>query len=225
MAYVYKAPTLTVDAVIFELIDNQLNVLLIQRNNEPLKGKWALPGGYIAASTTTMQALENRVLKPKVGIDPKQLPFIEQLYVFDEVDRDPRGPSVSITYLALGHDLKLDDSGQAQTPTFFPVHSLPGLAFDHEAIVRYAHERLQSRIIATSAIYALLPRDFTLTQLQQAYEAVLGHPIDKRNFRKKFLSFGLIESSDKYFQDGAHRPALLYHFKRRVTQPLERRLE
>lgn len=222
MAYVYKPPILTVDAVIFQLIDSELNVLLVKRASEPFKGEWSLPGAYNAAGDTTMQALEKRVLDTKVGLDIKKLPLIEQVYAFDTVSRDPRGHAVSITYMALGNNLEPKESKITQEPTFFPVKDMWDLAFDHEDIVAYALERLRSRIISTNAVYALLPRDFTLTQLQAAYETILGHAIDKRNFRKKFLSFNLLESSDKYFQDGAHRPALLYHFKQQKLLPLDR---
>ena len=222
MTYVYQPPILTVDCVIFQLIDNELNVLLVKRSSEPFKGEWSLPGGYNAAGDTTMEALENRVLKVKVGLAMKDLPLIEQLYAFDTVARDPRGHAVSITYMALGNKLEPKLSDTTQTPTFIPVKDVGDIAFDHEDIIQYALERLRTRITSSTAVLALLPRHFTLTQLQNAYEAVLGHTIDKRNFRKKFLSFNLLESSNKYHQDGAHRPALLYHFKQQKVQPLER---
>lgn len=222
MAYVYQAPTLTVDAVVFEILDNELQVLLVKRTSEPFKGEWALPGSYNAVGDTTLQALESRVLKPKVGLDPKDLPLVEQLYAFDTVARDPRGHAVSITYMALGNNLKPLESAGTQNPTFFPVKDMWDLAFDHEDIVAYAHERLKSRITSTTAVFALLPETFTLTQLQIAYEAVLGHKLDKRNFRKKFLSFDTLEPTDKFFQDGAHRPAMLYRFKEQKLQPLLR---
>jgi 8-oxo-dGTP diphosphatase len=222
MAYVYHPPTLTVDAVIFEILDNKLQVLLVKRTTEPFKDEWSLPGAYNAAGDTTMQALENRVLKPKVGLDPKDLPLIEQLYAFDTVARDPRGHAISITYMALGNSLMPESSKTTQQPTFFPVRDMWDLAFDHEDIIAYAHERLKARITSTTAIFALLPATFTLTHLQTAYEAILGHALDKRNFRKKFLSFNMLESTDAFYQEGAHRPAQLYRFKEQKLQPLLR---
>ncbi len=221
MTYDYRPPTLTVDIVIFRIANNELQVLLIKRAAEPFKGAWALPGAYNAAGNTTTQALENRVLKPKAGLDPKDLPLIEQLYSFDSTARDPRGHAVSITYMGLGNNLEPKTMG-TQQPTFYPVKDLPSLAFDHNNIIAYAHERLKSRITSTNAIAALLPQSFTLTQLQSAYETVMGHKLDKRNFRKKFLSFEMLEPTSDYYQDGAHRPAMLYRFKDQALQPLLR---
>ncbi len=221
MAYIYHPPTLTVDGVIFQIIHGKLCVLLIQRTNEPFLGKWALPGGYNAAGDTTMQALE-RVLTTKVGLTVSDFPLTEQLYAFDTVARDPRGHAVSITYILLGSRLEPHVSEVTQSPTFYPVNALPKMAFDHQEIINQAHERLIARVTSTTAIYALLPAAFTLTQLQEAYEAILGRTLDKRNFRKKFLSFNLLDPSDKFFQDGAHRPALLYRFHEQKLQPLMR---
>jgi 8-oxo-dGTP diphosphatase len=217
----YKPPTLTVDSVIFQLSDNQLHVLLIERTQEPFKGKWALPGGYNAAGETTQTAME-RILKTKAGIDVKTLGLIEQLYTFDTVARDPRGHAVSVTYMGLGKDLEPTISKTTQNPEFFLVKELPKLAYDHENIIRYAHDRLNSKITYTNAVFALLPKHFTLTQLQTAYEAIFGRQLDKRNFRKKFLAFDIIESINEYHQQGAHRPALLYKFKQQSLQSLQR---
>ncbi len=222
MAYVYHAPILTVDCVIFQIIDNELCVLLVKRVAEPHKGEWSIPGGYNAAGSTTREALEARVLNAKVGISIKDLNHVEQLYAFDLVGRDPRGHAVSITYMALGNSITLKTSKDTQTPTFYPVKDLWDLAFDHEDIVAFAHDRLKSLVATTSAIFALLPEHFTLTQLQLAYEAILGKKLDKRNFRKKFLAFDIVVSTGQHFKDGAHRPALLYRFKQRVVQPLDR---
>jgi len=94
---------------------------------------------------------------------------------------------------------------------------LPEIAFDHAQIIQYAHERLKSKISYTNAIYALLPELFTLSQLQGAYEAVLSHPLDKRNFRKKILGLEIIYETDQTFRDGAHRPARLYRFNTQVV--------
>ena len=221
MTFVYLAPTLTVDIVIFRILDNKLHVLLIKRTSEPFVGEWALPGGYNAAGDTTLQAVD-RVLKSKTGLAGKNLGFMEQLYAFDTVARDPRGPAVSVTYMALANKLELNTSETTQNPTFFPVDKLPELAFDHKDIIHVGVERLRSRLASTTAVYALLPEQFTLTQLQSAYEAVMGHHLDKRNFRKKFLSYNSIEPTGQYYQDGAHRPAMLYRFTHHKLQPLSR---
>jgi 8-oxo-dGTP diphosphatase len=216
----YVPPTLTTDAVVFQLIDNQLSVLLIQRAGEPFKDSWALPGGYVAIGETTQTALD-RILLVKAGIRPQQIHMIDQLYAFDTVARDPRGHAVSVSYLCLGNDIQPDQRLGIQNPTFFAINNLPRLAFDHDSIIHYAHKRLASKITHTNIISALLPNKFTLSQLQAAHEAVLMRPLDKRNFRKKFLSLNLIHETGQFYRDGAHRPAKLYIFNTRQLQSLE----
>jgi 8-oxo-dGTP diphosphatase len=217
----YTPPTLTVDSVIFQLQGSDLAVLLIQRTQEPFKKKWALPGGYDAAGETTQAAMA-RILQAKAGILIHDLPLVEQLYTFDTVARDPRGHAVSVTYMGLGKDLNPQLSSTTQNPQFFPLSALPKLAYDHAHIVDYAYQRLQAKVSYTNAIHALLPLQFTLSQLQSAYEAVLGRELDKRNFRKKFLSLDLIEETANMYQDGAHRPARLYKFCQSSLQTLTR---
>lgn len=220
----YIPPTLTVDSVVFQLIGGELNVLLIERTQEPFTGWWALPGGYNAAGETTLQALA-RITKRKAGIATDTLPLVEQLYTFDTVARDPRGHAVSVTYMGLGLNLEPVASETTQNPHFYPVTKLPKLAYDHENIIRYAHERLRSKMTYTNAVFALLPEQFTLSQLQSAYEVIFEQAFDKRNFRKKFLSLDLVEETDELFKEGAHRPARLYRFKQQSLQALERRFD
>lgn len=217
----YNPPILTADAVILQLLDGQLRVMLIERANQPFKGIYALPGGYIAAGETTDDAT-TRVLKNKAGIDSKNLKLIEQLYTFDTVARDPRGHAVSVTYMGLGKDIVPESCATTQKPQFFPVNSLPETAYDHAAIIRYAHERLKSKLSYTNAVFALLDPFFSLSQLQDAYEAILGLTLDKRNFRKKFLSLNLIHATEEYTREGAHRPAQLYRFNSLKLEALSR---
>lgn len=217
----YIPPILTVDSIVFQLIDNELFVLLIERQNEPFQGAYALPGGYNAAGETTHDAMA-RTLLHKAGVEERDLRLIEQLYTFDTVARDPRGHAVSVAYMGLGKDIVPEAGRTTESPQFFPVTNLPKLAFDHEAIIRYAHERLQSKLTYTNAVFALLDPLFTLSQLQAAYEAILCRPLDKRNFRKKFLSLGLIRETEEFHQDGAHRPARLYRFNKQSLESLSR---
>ncbi|HEY4963090.1 MAG TPA: NUDIX domain-containing protein [Candidatus Saccharimonadales bacterium] len=217
----YVAPILTVDSVIFQITDGQLMVLLINRAAEPFKGSWALPGGYNAAGETTTEAL-SRVVKAKSGIEVAKLKLVEQLYTFDTVARDPRGHAVSVTYMGLGLNLEPKDSKTTQSPQFFPVKQLPELAYDHHNIISYAHDRLASKITYTNAVYALLPELFTLPQLQATYEAIFGRQLDKRNFRKKYLSFDLIKPTKQFVKLGAHRPAQLYEFNQKELTSLSR---
>lgn len=220
----YVAPTLTVDSVIFQLDDNQLSVLLIERTQEPFAGSWALPGGYCAAGETTSKAMA-RILETKAGLVVPQLGIVEQLYTFDTVARDPRGHAVSVTYMGLGKNLAPVLNTYTQNPDFFPVNALPKLAYDHQHIIDYAHERLRSKLSYTNAVSALLSKQFTLSQLQAAYETVFGHQFDKRNFRKKLLSLNMIHETDEVLQDGAHRPARLFTFNNSDLQTLTRNFE
>lgn len=217
----YTPPTLTVDSVVFQIIDGELSVLLIQRSADPFSGWWALPGGYNAAGETTREAMA-RVLKAKAGVDCEDLGFVEQLYTFDTVARDPRGHAVSVTYMGVGRDITPLEGSHTQNPGFFPLSALPKVAYDHKDIIDYAHGRLKSKLSYTNASFALLPKLFSLTQLQSVYESVLGKPLDKRNFRKKFLSFDLIEETEEMLREGAHRPARLHKFKTNKLVRLER---
>lgn len=214
-------PEVYVDAVIFQLIDNELAVLLTQRERNPFKGKWALPGGIDPIEETTFQAMERWVAE-KTGVKVKKLGFIEQLYTFDTVIGNPRGPAVSVVYLGVGRDITPKATPSSRNSQFFPLNNLPQLAFDHNDIVTYAHQRLKSKLSYTNAVFALLPKMFTLSQLQTTYEAIIGQLLDKRNFRKKFLSFDLVQPTSEHFMEGAHRPARLYKFNNQSLEYLLR---
>lgn len=217
----YKAPILTVDSVVFQIINDQLCVLLVRRSQEPFKGQLALPGGYNQNGETTTECMA-RILQAKAGLKPQDIRLIEQLYTFDTVARDPRGHAVSVTYMGLGKDMVPVASATTQSPDFYPVNNLPDLAYDHAEIVRYARERLAAKITYTNAVYALLDKVFTLTQLQTAYEAIFDRELDKRNFRKKFLALDLIHETSEMLKGGAHRPARLYAFNAQSLESLSR---
>ena len=216
----YEPPILTVDAVLFQISNGALEVLLLKRPNDPFKGEWALPGGYNAKGETTTEALR-RIVDQKTGVDiDTDLRHIEQLYTFDNVGRDPRGHAVSVTYLGFGRDIEPRDAGAHVA--FLDVNNLPALAYDHANIISYAHERLISKLTYTNAVAAFLEKRFTLTQLQAAYEIIFDREFDKRNFRKKFLSLELIHETDELWRDGAHRPAKLYEFNSQTLESLSR---
>ncbi|QQS64695.1 NUDIX hydrolase [Candidatus Saccharibacteria bacterium] len=219
-ANTYIPPTLTVDAVIFQLTNHKLEVMLIKRSNAPFKGSWALPGGYNPAGETTKEALRN-IVNRKAGTDVlKNLRYIEQLYTFDTVARDPRGHAVSVTYMGCGTNIA--HSGGSEETSFFAVDELPPLAYDHQKIIAYARERLAAKLTYTNAVYGLLQPKFTLTELQKSYEAVFGRELDKRNFRKKFLSLNLIKETNEISKSGAHRPARLFEFNSKSLDTLSR---
>ncbi len=209
--YKYPRPALTVDCVVFGFDpDGDLKVLLIQRDLEPFQGRWALPGGFVQMNET-IDGAARRELQEEAGIRGV---FLEQLYTFGELDRDPRERVVSVAYFAL---VALEHhtphaSTDARNAAWFSVSELPSLAFDHEAIVTMAIQRLRGKVRYQPIGFELLPARFTLTQLQQLYEVVLEKPLDKRNFRKKILAMDLLVETDEIQKDVAHRAARLYRF-------------
>ena len=211
-SYEYPRPALTVDCVVFGLDDEDLKVMLIQRDLEPFAGHWALPGGFVRMEESLDDAAA-RELQEETGIGKV---FLEQLYSFSTPDRDPRGRVVSVAYYALVNlrDHRVLAATDARSAAWFPVSDTPSLAFDHEAILAMAHERLKGKVRYQPIGFELLPRKFTLTQLQRLYEQVLETSLDKRNFRKKILSMELLVETDEIEQDVAHRAARLYRFDR-----------
>jgi len=209
-SYRHPRPALTVDCVVFGLDGQELRVLLIQRNDDPHAGSWALPGGFVELHETLEQAAM-RELQEETGLTRV---YLEQLYTFGGVDRDPRERVVSVAYYAL---VKLSDhSVQAATDArdaaWFDVNDLPSLAFDHDAIVDMALYRLKGKVRYQPIGFELLAPRFTLSQLQRMYETILERPLDKRNFRKKILAMDLLVELDEVEQDVAHRAARLYRF-------------
>lgn len=147
-------------------------------------------------------------MKEKVGIFENL--HLEQLYTYGEVERDPSIRIVTIAYFAMVDPEKIKISEKVD---WHPVYELPVVAFDHEKIIKYAHQRLKSKLEYTAIALDFLPELFTLTELQKVYEVILGEKLDKRNFRKKIFSMGIIEPTEKY-KLGVHRPARLYMFKK-----------
>jgi len=211
---------LTTDVVIFTMEDEKLKVLLIKRANEPFKGMWALPGGFLLEKEGSQEAAF-RILKEKAGI--KNV-YLEQLYTFDGSGRDPRGSVCTVSYFALTprQTITFDPGEDIQTPVFFSADKLPKLAFDHQGIVNYAKKRLQAKLEYTNVVYSLLPKVFTFNQLQGAYETILGKKLDKRNFRKKFSALKLIKPTKKILTGNRQRPAKLYQFISRKPTELKK---
>lgn len=211
---------ITVDGAIFQIVDDQLCVLLIQRGFEPFLHEWALPGVYIPREESSLQALE-RALVQKTGTSLKQIELIDQPFAFDAPGRDPRGQVITIVHTGLCRAVRPGDHPSAtmlQNPKFVPVQGLPKLAYDHNSIIAFAHHRLQLLAGNTNALAALLPKTFTLSELQHTYEAIFCKPLDKRNFRKKILSLDLLEEVAAKTKTGPHRPAQLYQFRTRAFE-------
>jgi 8-oxo-dGTP diphosphatase len=219
--YQFARPALTVDVVVFALDEDDLQVMLIQRDLAPHRGSWALPGGFVHVNETLEQAAA-RELREETGLSDI---FLEQLYTFGDLQRDPRERVVTVAYYALvnlaGHDVHA--STDARNAAWFPITELPELAFDHQHIVNVALERLRGKVRYQPIGFELLPEKFTLRQLQHLYEIILDRPLDKRNFRKKVLSMGVIQETSDIEKDVAHRAARLYRFNKKAYDRLTRR--
>ena len=202
---------IAVDAIVFGYTDSHLNVLLIKQKFGILKDQWALVGGFVKDNEALSDAV-NRELLEEAGI---KVTYLEQLYTFgDDTKRDPRFRVISVAYFALVNSTKLvvtadSDAADAQ---WFPISELPALAFDHNEIVKFAHKRLQSKLTYQPIGFDLLPKEFLFSDLEALYCTIFEKEIDRRNFRKKILSFGIIEETEKFGKKMKGRPAKVYRF-------------
>lgn len=219
--YEFARPSLTVDCVVFGLDDENLKVLLIQRDLEPFQGKWALPGGFVRIGETLDEAAK-RELSEETGVSNV---YLEQLYTFGDLQRDPRERVVTVAYYALVKlsDHRIKATTDARNAGWFAISDTPKLAFDHDRILEIALGRLKSKLRYQPIGFELLPTKFTLTKLQKLYETVLERELDKRNFRKKILSMDLLIELDEIEQDVAHRAARLYSFDEKKYQRLAKK--
>jgi 8-oxo-dGTP diphosphatase len=200
---------LTVDIVVLTIQDGSLQVLLVRRGIPPYEGEYALPGGFVHSHESLEQAAV-RELAEETGT---RNVYLEQLYTFGDPGRDPRGRVVTVAYFALvAHDrASLVAGTDAAAAKWFSVAGLPKLAFDHGRILQTALTRLRNKLEYTTVGFELLPRKFTLSDLQQMYEAILDRKLDKRNFRRKIEALGLLKPL-KEFQRTGRKPARLYSF-------------
>ena len=212
-------PKVAVDVIIFTVRDDTLQVLLVQLNAPPYARMWAFPGGLVPGGEST-EAAATRFLFETTGVKDV---YLEQLYTFSNPHRDPHGHVVSVAYFALVNyaRINLRVPGKCDNIGWFPVATPPPLAYDHAEMLAYALQRLRWKLEYTNIVYSLLPRDFTLTELQRVYETIVDRPLDKRNFRKKMLSLGLLQATPRVAKAGAHRPARLYRFRRRTPMMIE----
>ncbi|HEY4242281.1 MAG TPA: NUDIX domain-containing protein [Kofleriaceae bacterium] len=217
-SYEYARPALAVDCVVFGLDENDLKVLLIQRKLAPYQHAWALPGGFVRVDET-VDAAAQRELVEEAGISDV---YLEQLYTFGALTRDPRERVVTVAYYALAKlsDHRIRAATDAIGVGWFALDDLRSLAFDHAAIIERAHERLRGKVRYAPVGFELLPPRFSLTQLQRLYEILLGTPLDKRNFRKKILALELVVETDEVETGVRHRAARLYRFDRRKYERL-----
>lgn len=207
-----KTHEVTVDVVIMTIVNNDLKVLLVKRVNEPFKNKWAIPGGFIRLSENLDDAAL-RVLKEKTSV---QNIYLEQLYTFGDPLRYPNSRVITCAYFALirAEDIKLEAANKEEVSDvqWHSVSKLPPLAFDHKEIIEYSLKRTRERLELCPIAFQLLPKKFTLTELQKSYELILKKDLDKRNFRKKMLSQNILRELQEFTKTGSKRPAQLYTF-------------
>jgi len=201
---------IAVDVVLFTIQGGTLKVLLVKRQQAPYRGRWALPGGIVGPDESVDDAAL-RELQEETNIGNI---YLEQLYSFGDPQRDPRGRVITVAYYALVNwqQFQLKARQRVSEANWFPVRRLPELAFDHRRIVDYALERLRNKLNYTTIGFQLLPKEFTLTELQGAYEVIVGQRLDKRNFRRKMLQLGVLEGTKEFKVNGRQRPARLYTF-------------
>jgi 8-oxo-dGTP diphosphatase len=198
----------TVDIVIFTIQLGVLKVLLVKRGVPPFAGQCAIPGGFVHEDEDLERAAL-RELQEETGVAEV---YLEQLYSFGAAARDPRGRVITVAYFALiSADRSLKAGTDAADANWWAMDQLPVLAFDHARILDYALERLRNKLEYTTVGFQLLPEKFTLTELQEVYEAILGKKLDKRNFRRKMSLLKILKPLRQY-RRGGQRPAQLYRF-------------
>jgi len=212
-SYVYPHPAVTTDVVVFTVIDERLQLLLIRRSGEPFRGCWALPGGFLDIDED-LDACAARELAEETGVTGV---YLEQLYSFGRPDRDPRERIISVAYYALvpANRIQVGAASDAAEAAWFPIANLPELAFDHGEIIAMAHQRLVAKLDYSTIAFQLLAETFTLGELQQVYETLIDAELDKRNFRKWALALEQIEETGELRRRGSHRPARVYRLRER----------
>ena len=200
----------TVDNVIFTIINEKLQVLLVSRPIEPFKDFRTLPGWFVVENET-LEKTAYKKLEEKTSV--KNI-YLEQLYTFSDINRDPRWRVISTTYMALvaKENLLLKSEMNGWEIKFFPVNSLPKLWFDHRFIIEYAIKRLKRKLEYTNIAQYILPEKFTLTQLQNVYEIVMNQKFDVRNFRKKINKLWILNETGEKEVWNKYRPAKLFKF-------------
>jgi hypothetical protein len=203
---------IAIDCIIFGFDEGELKILLHRRKFEPEKGKLSLMGGFLQPD----ESIDNAARRILQGCSGLTNLFMEQLFTFGEVDRDPGERVISVAYFAL---IRIDDYNKElsteTTAQWWPISKKPALIFDHDKMVEKALERLQIRAKNRPIGFELLPRKFTVPQLQSLYEAINRRELDKRNFRKKILSMNLIRKLNEKEKKTSKKGAYLYRFDKR----------
>ncbi len=203
----FQKPSVAVDLVLFTVREETLQVLLTERTQYPFIGKLSLPGVFVRIDETLDEAAQ-RALYQKTGLHDI---YLEQLYTWGALDRDPRMRIISVSYYALVPDSQIPDSEREK---FSPVEEIlqrEDIAFDHREIIRYGRERIRNKVSYTDIAFSLVPEEFTLPQLQKIYEILLGQKLYKANFRKKIAD--KIQPTEKHTSGSKHRPSRIYRKK------------
>jgi 8-oxo-dGTP diphosphatase len=200
--------------VILTVRDGELQVMLIHRSGEPHQGMWALPGGLLRPDESLAEAAARKLFE-EAGVHDV---FLEQLYTFSGLGGEQ---SVAVAHFALvdSKRVRLRDE-PVWEPRWFPVSELPELAFDNASVLDHAIQRLRNKLEYTNVAYSLMPTEFTVSDLQAVYESIFGRAFDKRNFRRRMVSQGIIKPTGRTHAGGAHRPAELFEFTSRQPMTL-----
>jgi 8-oxo-dGTP diphosphatase len=215
----YQKIKVAVDAIVFGYQNNQLYVLLIQQKFGTQESYWALPGGLVRDDESLQDAVK-RELKEETNI---AVNYFEQLYTFgDDINRDPRNRVISVAYYALvdPSKLKVKADSDAENAQWFQINEVPALAFDHTNILNAAIDRLKAKLTYAPIGFDLLPKEFLFSELENLYCIILEKEIDRRNFRKKILSFEIIEETDRFSPIKSGRPAKLFKFNKKKYNDL-----
>ena len=206
--YKYPHPSVTTDCVIFGFDGTTIKVLLIQRGIEPFKGKWAFPGGFMKIDETAEDCAK-RELEEETGLKNTS---VEQFYTFTDVNRDPRERVITIAHYALVRLSEVKGGDDASFAQWFPMDEIPSLAFDHDRILRMAINQLKERICFEPIGFDLLPEVFTMSKLQNLYEAILEVKFDRRNFYNKMLKLGILSEAEPRPKNASRRTPSKYRF-------------
>ncbi|MCT4612840.1 MAG: NUDIX hydrolase [Clostridia bacterium] len=209
----YKNQAIHTDVTIFSVIDSKIKVLLVKRGNEPFSGGWMLPGGAVYNNESLDDAAK-RELKEKTNIENV---FMRQFYAFGELDRDPRMRTVSIAYIAVIDADKvsiLQKTRKTLDAQWFDINEVPELLFDHNRMLSKGLEYLKEKIDSTDILSNILTEKFTISDLHNVHEIILGEELDRRNFMRKMVNSGLIEKTEEQVRGKQRRPAYYYKFKK-----------
>ena len=214
--HAYKNPAMAVDLVVFGYSANELSVLLLNRKDEPFAGGWTLPGAFLQMEERFADTC-SRILQTKLGIDKL---YLEQLYSFDDPERDPRGRAISVTYYALVNPglLQISAGTMAHDVQWINHKKMPALGFDHRQIFKMALQRLRNKIMYFPVGFELLDDQFTMTELHELYECILDTTLDRRNFRRKILASEYILPTGTKREGLQNRHPELYMFNKKLKQ-------